>query len=85
MGFLSGENWADDHRQKMSKIKIGLRLRRADRAFKEEVFSFSGNERRNTFSGFHGELRGIGVWNVFPREEEGNEATSGAFSCFHLI
>ena len=35
---------------KMSKIKIGLRLRLADRAFKDEVFSVSGNGRRNTFS-----------------------------------
>lgn len=86
MGSLSGENWADDHRGKMSKIKIGLRLRWADTAFKEEVFSFSGNGRRNTFSqDFHCELRGIGVWSVFPREEERNKATSGAFSCFHLI
>lgn len=35
---------------KMSKIKIGLRLRLADRAFKEEIFSFSGNGRRSSFS-----------------------------------
>lgn len=55
----------------MSKIKIGLRLRLAHRAFKEEVFSVSGNGRRNTFSqDFHGRIeRDIEVLNILPREE----------------